>query len=71
MALYPSKLLSQYVTQQVATPYTVATLPAAATHQYMRAFVTDATTPTFGSAVVGAGAVITTVFSDGTNWIVG
>jgi hypothetical protein len=34
-------------------------------------FVSDATTPTFGSVVVGGGAVKTPVYSDGTNWRVG
>lgn len=51
--------------------YTVATLPAAASYQYHRAFVTDASLPTFGSTVSGGGAVKTPVWSDGTNWIVG
>lgn len=52
--------------------YTVATLPSAATSGTgARSFVTDASAPTFGSAVVGGGAVATPVYSDGTNWIVG
>jgi len=52
--------------------YLVADLPSAATSGLgARAFVTDATAPTFGSAVVGGGAVATPVYSDGTNWIVG
>lgn len=50
----------------------VASLPSAATATAgARAFVTDALTPTFGSAVVGLGAVKVPVYSDGTNWIVG
>jgi len=36
-----------------------------------RSFVTNALTPTFGSAVVGGGSVATPVYSNGTNWIVG
>lgn len=48
--------------------YTVATLPAGT--QGDTAFVTDALAPTFLTAVVGGGAVVTTVFYDGTNWIV-
>lgn len=36
-----------------------------------RAFVSDATAPAFGSPVVGLGAVYTSVFADGSNWIVG
>jgi len=75
MALYPGKLLeqyaAQYVTEKVSTQYTVANLPAAASNTGVRAFVTDATSPTFGSTVAGGGAVFTTVYSDGTNWIVG
>lgn len=51
--------------------YTVATLPAAASNAYMRTFVTDASAPSFGSAVAGGGAVVTPVFSNGTAWIVG
>jgi len=54
------------------TNYTVATLPSAATSGVgARSFVTDALTPTFGSAVVGGGAVATPIYSNGTNWIVG
>jgi hypothetical protein len=54
------------------TNYTVATLPSAATSGVgARSFVTNALTPTFGSAVVGGGAVATPVYSNGTNWIVG
>jgi len=52
--------------------YTVATLPSAATAGVgARAFVTNATAPTFGATVVGGGAVATPVYSDGTNWKVG
>ena len=51
---------------------TVALLPAAATAGLgARAFVTDALTPAFGSAVVGGGAVAVPVYSDGTSWLVG
>lgn len=54
------------------TNYTVAKLPSAATSGVgARSFVTDATAPTFGSTVVGGGAVATPVYSDGTNWKVG
>jgi hypothetical protein len=55
--------------------YTVATLPAAATAGAgATAFVTDSLTAfaaALGAAVVGGGANKVTVFSDGTNWIVG
>ena len=55
-----------------ATTYTVATLPSASTSGVgARAFVTDALTPVFGSAVTGGGAVAIPVYSDGTNWNVG
>ncbi len=47
--------------------YTVATLPAGT--QGDTAFVTDALAPTFLTAVVGGGSVVTKVFYDGTNWV--
>ena len=50
---------------------TVAQLPVASTAAGMRATVSDATAPTFGATVAGAGAVVTPVYSDGTNWKVG
>lgn len=55
-----------------AKNYTVAGLPSAATAgAYARAFVSDASAPAFGATVAGGGAVITPVYSDGTNWKVG
>lgn len=50
--------------------YTVAGLPAA-TNGVQRAFVTDATTPTWGAAAVGGGAVFAPVYSDGSAWYFG
>jgi len=50
------------------TGYTVATLPTGVTG--MRAYVTNALAPTYGSTVVGGGAVTIPVFYNGTNWIV-
>lgn len=47
--------------------YIVSTLPAGT--QGDTAFVTDALTPTFLTTVVGGGAVVTTVFYNGTNWV--
>lgn len=47
--------------------YTVATLPAGT--QGDTAFVTDALAPAFLTAVVGGGAVVSTVFHNGTNWV--
>lgn len=68
-------VLSQLNTSATIPPttnYTVATLPSAATSGAgARTFVTNALTPSFGSTVVGGGAVFTPVYSDGTNWKVG
>jgi len=68
-------ILDQLKTDQIIPPltnYTVATLPSAVTSgKGARSFVTDASAPTFGSTVAGAGAVATPVYSDGTNWKVG
>ena len=50
----------------------VASLPAAATAGAgARMFVTDATSPVFGSAVAGGGAVTVPVYSTGSAWNVG
>jgi hypothetical protein len=54
------------------TNYLVAALPSASVSgSGARAFVSDALTPTFGTTVVGGGAVKVPVYSDGTNWKVG
>jgi len=50
--------------------YTVATLPAAGTAG-RRAYVTDATAPTFLAALVGGGAVRCPAFDNGTAWVAG
>ncbi len=47
--------------------YTVATLPTGVVG--MRAYVTDATTPTYLGALTGGGAVTCPVFFDGTAWV--
>lgn len=47
--------------------YTVATLPVGTVGQ--RAYVTDATTPTYNGALVGGGAVTVPVFFNGTAWV--
>lgn len=52
----------------ISTARTVATLPAAGT-QGRIAYVTDALAPAFLATVVGGGAIITTVFDNGTNWV--
>jgi hypothetical protein len=68
-------LLAQLVASGVipaTTNYTVATLPSAVTSGVgARSFVTDASAPTFGATVVGAGAVKVPVYSDGVDWKVG
>ena len=48
---------------------TVAKLPTGG--QGMRAFVTDATSTTFGAAAVGGGANKVPAFHDGTGWKIG
>lgn len=53
-----------------ATAYTVATLPAAGTAG-RRAYVTDATAPTWLGALTGGGAVVCPVFDNGTAWVAG
>ena len=50
--------------------YTVATLPAAGTAG-RRAYVTDATAPTFLGTLTGGGAVVTPVFDNGVAWVAG
>lgn len=47
--------------------YTVATLPAGT--QGDTAYVTDALAPTYLTAVVGGGAIVTPVFYNGTAWV--
>ena len=49
----------------------VSALPSAASSAWQRRFVNDALTPVFLAAVVGGGAVVTPVFSDGSQWVVG
>jgi hypothetical protein len=48
--------------------YTVATLPAAGVIG-RRAYVTDATLPTYLGALIGGGAVVCPVFDNGTAWV--
>lgn len=47
--------------------YTVSTLPTGSVG--MTAYVTDALTPSFGTTLVGGGAIVTKAFYNGTNWI--
>jgi hypothetical protein len=53
-------------------PLTVATLPAPAlVAAGARGIVTDATVNTYGTVVVGGGAVVVPVFCDGAAWRIG
>lgn len=47
--------------------YTVATLPAGTTGE--RAYVTDATAPTFGGTLTGGGSLVIPVIKNATAWI--
>jgi hypothetical protein len=51
-------------------PLTVNTLPTASTNAGARYEVSDANSPTVGSAVASGGATTVTVRSNGTSWIV-
>lgn len=54
------------------TLFAVADLPDAVdSGAGARAFVSNALAPTFGATVVGGGAVVVPVYSDGANWKVG
>lgn len=48
--------------------YNVSTLPTGS--MGMKVYVLDALAPTYGSTVIGGGAVVVPVFYNGTNWIV-
>jgi hypothetical protein len=72
LRLYFNQIQSALNQLASTTNYLVADLPSAAdSGSGTRLFVSDATGPTFGSVVVGGGAVKTPVYSDGTNWRVG
>jgi hypothetical protein len=52
--------------------YTVATLPSASgSGAGAIAYITDAVAATFGAAPTGGGSAKTTVYSDGTSWLMG
>jgi len=54
------------------TIYTVSKLPSASTSGVgVRSFVSDATSTTFASIVVGGGSNPVPIYSDGTNWRIG
>jgi hypothetical protein len=72
LRLYFNQVQSALNQLAATTNYLVADLPSAAdSGSGARAFVSDATTPTFGATVAGGGAVKVPVYSDGTNWKVG
>jgi hypothetical protein len=72
LRLYFNQLQATLNQLAATTNFPVADLPSAVVSgSGARAFVSDATGPTFGSVVVGGGAVKTPVYSDGTNWRVG
>ena len=57
-------------TVKIGKAYTVSTLPTAGT-QGRRAWVTDATAPTFLGTLTGGGSVVCPVFDNGTAWVAG
>ena len=72
LRLYFNQLQATLGQLAATTNFLVANLPSAAeSGSGARAFVSDATSPTFGATVVGGGAVKVPVYSDGTNWKVG
>lgn len=71
-AIDPSAALTWTGKQTFSLPiklagYTVATLPAGTIGD--RAYVTDATAPTYNGALVGGGAVKVPVFFNGVSWV--
>lgn len=67
-ALATALTIASNKTVIVGAAFTVAALPAAGT-QGRRAWVTDATTPTFLGTLTGGGAVVCPVFDNGTAWV--
>jgi len=63
-------LTDAYITNTSIT--TVSKLPAASSNNAgSRTFVSDATSMTFGSTVVGGGSNIVPIYSNGTSWKIG
>jgi len=72
LRLYFNQIQATLGQLAATTNFLVADLPSAAdSGSGARSFVSNALGPTFGSVVVGGGAVKTPVYSDGTNWRVG
>jgi hypothetical protein len=67
-ALSTALTIANNRTVTIGVAFTVATLPAAGT-QGRRAWVTDATLPTFLGTLTGGGAVVCPVFDNGTAWV--
>jgi len=67
-ALATALTIANNRTVTIGVAFTVATLPAAGT-QGRRAWVTDATAPTFLGTLAGGGAVVCPVFDNGTAWV--
>ena len=67
-ALVAALTIASNQTVIAGAAFTVATLPAAGT-QGRRAWVTDATVPTFLGTLTGGGAVVCPVFDNGTAWV--
>ena len=51
--------------------FTASQLPNPATYAYCRTFCSDANSTTFNATVVGGGANVVPVFSNGTVWKIG
>ncbi len=61
------EVLQNLVDDSKLKGYTVSTLPVGVRGD--RAYVTNATTPTYLGALVGGGTVVTPVFHNGTTWV--
>jgi hypothetical protein len=67
-------LIVNGVVPQLNHIYTFDMLPTATDSQGLRFLITDgsvALATNFGSTAVGTGTIVTPVFSDGTNWLIG
>lgn len=72
LRLYFNQVQATLSQLAATTNYLVADLPNAVdSGSGARAIVSDASGPTFGSVVVGGGALVVPVYSDGTDWRVG
>jgi len=67
-------LIVNGVVPQLNHIYTFADLPAAIDSQGLRFLITDGSVTlagNFASTAVGTGAIVTPVFSNGANWLIG